>query len=155
MDFLIISLANFIETIENFVVTHVHGIDQLSRGGFQCDVFCGYAKCGEHGRCLEKKKNLQQDVHKFGCVLTWLWDFLKYGQGHDKVGIDSLYQQKCNMNENRARDHVIGRMHRFLWHLDDGRCVLEPDLSIVLNMKWGLLDLSWLGLVKCGQGQKL
>jgi hypothetical protein len=66
-----------------------------------------------------------------------------------------LYQQKCNMNENRARDHVIGRMHRFLWHLDDGRCVLEPDLSIVLNMKWGLLDLSWLGLVKCGQGQKL
>jgi hypothetical protein len=35
------------------------------------------------------------------------------------------------MNENRARDHVIGRMHRFLWHLDDGRCVREPNLSVV------------------------
>lgn len=102
-------------------------------------MFCGYAKCGEHGRCLEKKKHLQQDVHELECVLTLLWDFLKYGQVHDKVGIDSLYQQKCNMNESRARDHVIGRMCSFLWHLDDG---LEPDLSVVLNMKWGLLDLS-------------
>jgi hypothetical protein len=70
VNFLIVSLANFIQAIENFVVTCVHGIDQLSRGGFRCDVFCGYAKCGEHGRCLEKKKNLQQDVHKLGCVLT-------------------------------------------------------------------------------------
>ncbi len=70
VDFLIVSLANFIEAIENFVVTHVHGIDQLSRGGFQCDVFCGYAKNGEHGRCLEKRNFLQQDVHKLECVLT-------------------------------------------------------------------------------------
>jgi hypothetical protein len=44
---------------------------------------------------LEKIIFLQQDVHKLECVLTWLWDFLKYGQGHDKVGIDSLYQQNA------------------------------------------------------------
>jgi hypothetical protein len=74
------------------------------------------------------------------------------GKGHDKVGIDSLYQQKHNMNENRARDHVIGRMGRFLWHLDDGRCVLELNLLVVLNTKWGLVMI--LGLVKCGQGQR-
>lgn len=47
---------------------------------------------------------------------SWHWQFVS---------------TKCNMNENRARDHVIGRMHRFLWHLDDGRCVREPNLSVV------------------------
>jgi hypothetical protein len=70
LDFLIVSLANLIEAIENFVVTRFHGIDQLSRSGFQCDVFCGYAKCGEHGRCLEKRYFSQQDVHKLEYVLT-------------------------------------------------------------------------------------